>query len=158
MKYRLWHCEKCSSILILGYSTKDYVAAAYASIFAANPITEISNRAIGLLELAPTGEEIAAVLMEKHGTEPEIITHTLEKVDKEFEFTAHSNTLFLFSMAWYNRKIWGTGEMTTMLGRDIWEVPGYHKATLEDLILRETVEPYRELPDTVRAYLEDRMF
>ncbi|EGU86963.1 hypothetical protein FOXB_02519 [Fusarium oxysporum f. sp. conglutinans Fo5176] len=43
-------------------STADYVAAAYVSIFTGNPIPEISSRAIGVIELAPTGEEIAEAL------------------------------------------------------------------------------------------------
>ncbi|OLN93268.1 hypothetical protein CCHL11_08314 [Colletotrichum chlorophyti] len=58
-------------------STRDYVAAAYLSIFAANPVSDIQNWVISLSELAPTGEEIAAVMKQKHGAEPKVVTRSL---------------------------------------------------------------------------------
>ncbi len=134
----------------------DYVAAGYVSIFASHPISDISNRAIGLWELAPTGQEIATVLKKKHGTEPKVITHSLEKINAELDICAKAESPF--GMAWYNRKIWGTGQMATMLGPDIWEVPGYQRVILEDLILEEKIEPYRDIPAWVTEYLENKMF
>ncbi len=50
------------------------------------------------------------------------------------------------SLACYCRKIWGLGKIRGMVGDDIWEVPGWNKATLEDLIVEGRVKPYRTLP------------
>ncbi|KAJ3458943.1 hypothetical protein MRS44_013052 [Fusarium solani] len=72
-------------------STADYVAAAYVSIFTGNPIPEISNRAIGVIELAPTGEEIAEALRKKHGEEPKIFTQSVEKATADFHTHRTSN-------------------------------------------------------------------
>ncbi|TIC93497.1 Isoflavone reductase-like protein IRL [Colletotrichum higginsianum] len=136
--------------------TGDYVAAAYVSIFASSPISTISHRAIGLCELAPTGEDIATVLKKKHVTGPEVITYSLEKANAELDICHKSESPL--GMAWYNRKIWGTGQLVTMLGSDIWELPGYQKVTLEELVLEEKIKPYRDLPDWVQQYLADSMF
>ncbi|KAF6823777.1 hypothetical protein CMUS01_10547, partial [Colletotrichum musicola] len=135
--------------------TRGYVAAAYVSIFTANPISEIQNRAITLSELAPTGEEIAAVMKQKHGEEPRTITHSLEKVKAEFQYCVEAGEIF--SLVWFCRKIWGTGELMAMLSSDVWDVPGYKKATLEDLVLDDKREPYRDLPEFAVNYLEKKM-
>ncbi|KAI8163214.1 hypothetical protein KHU50_007664 [Colletotrichum sp. SAR 10_65] len=135
--------------------TRDYVAAAYVSIFTSNPISEIQNRAITLSELAPTGQEIAAVMKQKHGEEPKTTTHSLEKVKAEFHHCIEAGEIF--SLVWFCRKIWGTGELMAMLSSDVWDVPGYKKATLEDLVLEDKREPYRDLPEFVVEYLEKMM-
>ena len=75
-------------------STKDYVAAAYVSIFTQSPVSAIQNRVISLSELAPTGEEIAAVMKEKNGAQLEIIPHSLEKVNSEVEVCIQSGEVF----------------------------------------------------------------
>ncbi|KAJ5015975.1 hypothetical protein K4K57_012373 [Colletotrichum sp. SAR 10_99] len=135
--------------------TRDYVAAAYVSIFTSNPISEIQNRAITLSELAPTGQEIAAVMKQKHGEEPKKITHSLEKVKAELDHCIEAGEIF--SLVWFCRKIWGTGELMAMLSSDVWDVPGYKKAALEDLVLEDKREPYRDLPEFVVEYLEKMM-
>lgn len=144
---------------MVSYSTADYVAAAYVSIFTGSPISEISNRAIGLIELAPTGEEIAEALEKKHGEKPKIFTQSVEKTVADFHKhrTSDHPVLSRISPAWFWRKLWGTGELTSMLGSDIWDVPGYQKATVDDLIVEGKVGPYRDLSQ-VLPYLEEAMF
>ncbi|KAH7043768.1 nmrA-like family protein [Macrophomina phaseolina] len=136
--------------------TVDYVAAAYVSIFATTPIAEISNRAIGLVELAPTGEEIAAALQKKHGKKPKIFRQSIEKVMEEFSVRLKSD-LSALAPAWYYRKLWGTGELTSLLGSDIWDLPWYKKATLDDLIVEGKVGRYRDLSHAL-PYFEEAMF
>lgn len=134
----------------------DYVAAAYVSIFATTPIAEISNRAIGLVELAPTGEDIAAALQKKHGKKPKIFRQSIEKVMEEFSARLKSD-LSALAPAWYYRKLWGTGELTSLLGSDIWDLPSYKKATLDDLIVEGKVGRYRDLSHAL-PYFEEAMF
>ncbi|KAI9151228.1 hypothetical protein HJFPF1_08427 [Paramyrothecium foliicola] len=76
-----------------GMCSADYVAAAYVSIFTASPVSEISNRAIGLVELAPTGEEIAAALEKKHGKPPTIFNQTVEKAVAELNSHLASDSI-----------------------------------------------------------------
>ncbi|KAJ4180014.1 hypothetical protein NW755_012054 [Fusarium falciforme] len=137
-------------------TTRDYVAAAYVSIFTANEIAKIQNRTISLTELAPTGDEIAVAMTQKNGAEPEITIHSLEKVQTAFKNCVEAGEIF--ALAWFCRKIWGTGELMAMLSSDVWEVPGYKKATLNDLIVSGKIEGYRDLPDFVVKYLEETMF
>nr|XP_036575813.1 uncharacterized protein CTRU02_14223 [Colletotrichum truncatum]KAF6782446.1 hypothetical protein CTRU02_14223 [Colletotrichum truncatum] len=137
-------------------TTRDYVGAGYASIFTSNDISQIQNRTITLSELAPTGDEIAAAMTQKNGAEPEVFTHSREKVQKAFEDGIRAGELV--APAWFYRKIWGTGELMKMLSSDVWDVPGYQKATLHHLIVEEKIEAYRDLPLSIAKYLEDDMF
>ncbi|KAK7221530.1 hypothetical protein V2G26_009533 [Clonostachys chloroleuca] len=131
--------------------TKDYVAAAFVDIFAARPISTIQNRTITLSELTPTGLEIAAVMKKKHGSDPTTETRSLEDVNRTIEgYISNGSNLAVPS---YCRKIWGTGEMIKMLPDELWEVEGYKKATLEDIILEGKCGNYRALPETVVEYL-----
>jgi len=41
-----------------------------------------------------------------------------------------------------------------MEGLEIWDVPGYRKATLEELIVDGKLERYKELPQPVTIALE----
>ncbi|PQK12185.1 hypothetical protein BB8028_0003g08030 [Beauveria bassiana] len=136
--------------------TVNYVAAAYVSIFTTNPVSEISNRAIGLFELAPTGQEIAAALEKRHGRKPDIFTQSTEQVTAEFLARLDSD-LSALAPAWYWRKLWGTGDLTRLLGSDIWHVPNVRKATLDDLIVKGEVDTYRDLSQ-VLPILEEAMF
>ncbi|KAF1731558.1 Eugenol synthase 1 [Beauveria bassiana] len=136
--------------------TVNYVAAAYVSIFTTNPVSEISNRAIGLVELAPTGQEIAAALEKRHGRKPDIFTQSTEQVTAEFLARLDSD-LSALAPAWYWRKLWGTGDLTRLLGSDIWHVPNVRKATLDDLIVKGEVGTYRDLSQ-VLPILEEAMF
>ncbi|OAA50008.1 NmrA-like family protein [Beauveria brongniartii RCEF 3172] len=136
--------------------TVDYVAAAYVSIFTTNPVSEIRNRAIGLVELAPTGQEIAAALEKRHGRKPAIFRQSTEQVTAEFLARLDSD-LSALAPAWYWRKLWGTGDLTRLLGSDIWHVPNVRKATLDDLIVKGEVDTYRDLSQ-VLPVLEEAMF
>ncbi|KAM3467582.1 hypothetical protein NHJ6243_000203 [Beauveria neobassiana] len=136
--------------------TVNYVAAAYVSIFTTNPVSEISNRAIGLFELAPTGQEIAAALEKRHGRKPDIFTQSTEQVTAEFLARLDSD-LSALAPAWYWRKLWGTGDLTRLLGSDIWHIPNVRKATLDDLIVKGEVDTYRDLSQ-VLPILEEAMF
>lgn len=138
--------------ILTGISTRDYVAAAYVSIFAKRPISEIENRAITLTELTPTGREVAEALNKKHGTAPRVSEHSLERVNSEVEEGLNSGSLF--TLSWYCRMIWGTGQQVRMVGTDRWEVEDYEKATLDGLIMGGKLESYRELPPQVRQYFE----
>ncbi|EWZ28387.1 NmrA-like family protein [Fusarium oxysporum Fo47] len=131
--------------------TKDYVAAAYVDIFTARPIHTIQNRTFTLSELAPTGNEIAAIMKEKNGREPSISTRSIGEINQTIEdcLSKESN----LAVPSYCRKIWGTGEMMKMLPDDLWEVKDYKKASLEDLVIRGKLESYRALPDHVLEYL-----
>ncbi|GAQ43503.1 hypothetical protein AtubIFM56815_011052 [Aspergillus tubingensis] len=131
--------------------TKDYVAAAYVDIFTTRPIHTIQNRTITLSELAPTGMEIAAIMKRKNGREPSIATRSLEEINQRIEdsLSKESN----LAVPAYCRKMWGTGEMMKMLPDDLWEVEGYKKASLEDLVIGGKLESYRTLPDHVLEYL-----
>ncbi|GLB12213.1 hypothetical protein AtubIFM57258_009493 [Aspergillus tubingensis] len=133
--------------------TKDYVAAAYVDIFTTRPIHTIQNRTITLSELAPTGMEIAAIMKEKNGRDPSIATRSLEEIDQRIEdsLSKESN----LAVPAYCRKMWGTGEMMKMLPDDLWEVEGYKKASLEDLVIGGKLESYRTLPDHVLEYLRE---
>ncbi|KAF9869318.1 hypothetical protein CkaCkLH20_13235 [Colletotrichum karsti] len=132
--------------------TRDYVAAAYVSIFTERPVSEIQNRAIALTELTPTGEEVAAALEQKNGSSPETFTHGLETVEREIEDGLSDGSLF--TLSWYCRKIWGTGQQYRMIGKDVWAMEGYKKATLSDLIVEGKLEQYREMPPQVMEYFE----
>ncbi|KAF4811042.1 Eugenol synthase 1 [Colletotrichum siamense] len=132
--------------------TRNYVAAAYVSIFTKTPIAQIQNRAIALTELSPTGGDVANALKERNGKAPQISNHSLEKIDGEIEDGLASGSLF--TLSWYCRKIWGTGQQAQMVGTDLWEVEGYKKATLKDLIVEEKLEYYREIPPQVGEYFD----
>ncbi|RBQ74991.1 hypothetical protein VDGD_02029 [Verticillium dahliae] len=141
-----------------GMCTADYVAAAYVSLFATGPVSDVSNRAIGLVELAPTGEEIAAALEKKHGTPPVIFNQPVEKAVADFNaHLASQSELAYIAPAWFYRKLWGTGELTSMLGSDVYHVPGYRKATLDELVVEGRVKPYRDL-SRFQHYFEEAMF
>ncbi|KAK1992714.1 hypothetical protein LX36DRAFT_617136 [Colletotrichum falcatum] len=134
----------------LNLCTRKYVGAAYASIFATTPISQLENRAIALCELGPTGKDVAATLESKHGVAPQTSSHSPERVNGEVEKGLESGSMF--TLAWYCRKIWGAGQQARMVGSDFWEVDGYKKATLEDLMLGGALEAYREMPPQVVEY------
>ncbi|KAM3454612.1 hypothetical protein MY3296_002853 [Beauveria thailandica] len=115
-----------------------------------------TNRAIGLVELAPTGQEIAAALEKRHGRKPAVFTQSTEQVTAEFLARLDSD-LSALAPAWYWRKLWGTGDLTRLLGSDIWHVPHVRKATLDDLIVKGEVGTYRDLSQ-ILPILEDAMF
>jgi hypothetical protein len=58
------------------------------------------------------------------------------------------------ALAFYCRKIWGTGQQAHMVGFDFWDVPGYQKGSLRDLIVRGQLQEYRQLPPAVLDFFE----
>ncbi|KAH6897398.1 hypothetical protein B0T10DRAFT_544727 [Thelonectria olida] len=136
--------------------TRPYVAAAFASIFAHTPISQLKNRAIGLSELRVTGKELAEVLEKKHGKPPTIFRQGLSKVNEQVETLLRDGSPF--ALAWYCRKIWGTGQQVEMVGEDIWEVPNFHKATLEDLIVGGKLGQYRAMPAQIDEFFRGTFF
>ncbi|KAI1391576.1 NmrA-like family protein [Hypoxylon trugodes] len=133
----------------LNICTRNYVAAAYASIFARTPPAQLAGRAIGISEIKATGREIAEVLKKKHGKEPQIFRHSLEKTDQEIDHCIQTGSRL--SLSWYCRKAWGNGTLVKGVGEDIWEVEGYKNASLEDLLLSGKLEPYRNVAPEARA-------
>ncbi|OHE94158.1 hypothetical protein CORC01_10496 [Colletotrichum orchidophilum] len=130
--------------------TRDYVAAAYASIFASTPISQLQNRDISISELTATGSEVADALEKRHGTPPRVSSLSAERVNTEVEEGLESGNPF--TLAWLARKVWGTGQHNKIVGNDLWEVEGYEKATLKDLIVDGKLEAYRQLPPKVAEY------
>ncbi|KAI0157914.1 NmrA-like family protein [Hypoxylon sp. FL1284] len=124
--------------------TRNYVAAAYAQIFARTPPVQLQGRMIGLSEFRATGSDIAAAWKRKHGAEPTIVRHSIEKVEKEIDTCIERG--IPLSLAWWCRKAWGTGQILKALGDDIWEVQGYEKATLDGLLVDGKLEPYKDVP------------
>ncbi|KAK5710380.1 hypothetical protein LTR17_018906 [Elasticomyces elasticus] len=131
----------------LNICTRNYVAAAYASIFTKTPIREIENRTIGLCELRPTGNDIASALAQAHGRDPTKTADSLFKVSAGVTRCLAEGSPF--ALMWYCRKVWATGQQSKMVGSDIWEVPGYTKATLQTLLAEGKLEPYREMPPQI---------
>ncbi|KAI1370419.1 NmrA-like family protein [Hypoxylon crocopeplum] len=133
----------------LSICTRKYVAAAYASIFATTPPAQLAGRDIGISEVKATGNEIAAALKKKHGVEPQVFRHSLEKVSNEIE-TCMASGSFL-SAVWCWRKCWGLGDSAKGVGEDIWEVEGYEKVTIDGLLVEGKLEPYKDIPQAAKA-------
>ena len=142
-------------MLILSSSTRAYIAAAYASIFAKTPISELQNQVIGLSEIQVTGEEIRRALEAKHGSPPRIFRQSREELERQTIWRIDEGEPL--ALAWYCRRLWGIGEFVNAIGSDIWEMEGYQKKTLEDLIVKGEVVRYRDFPLEMLEVL-DQMF
>ncbi|KAL1881944.1 hypothetical protein Daus18300_000998 [Diaporthe australafricana] len=136
----------------LNTNTRDYVAAAYAAIFATTPISQLRNRSLGLTELSPTGKEVAKALEEKNAAPPKMFAHSLDKVNKEVNDCLNSGSPF--ALAWYCHKIWGNGKQADMVGPDVWEVSGRRKAGIQDLIVDGQLGSSRDMPPQVDEYFD----
>ncbi|KAF7946972.1 uncharacterized protein EAE97_004221 [Botrytis byssoidea] len=104
--------------------SRKYVAAGYASIFVYNSPTSLSGRTIGLNELHPTGAEIAAAMEERAGRPPQTAEESIENM----RLQALEGNL----AALVRKKM---GEGTHDVGSDIWDVAGYPKTTIRELIV-----------------------
>ncbi|KAJ5213206.1 hypothetical protein N7449_000375 [Penicillium cf. viridicatum] len=129
-----------SALEPLNLCTRSYVAAAYASIFASTPISQLKDRDLALCELRPTGTEIAEALTQRFWVAPlsrsESEEHIVQALDEAVE-TANP-----FALGLYCRKIWATGEQAKMIGDDVWGVKNYSKATVSNLIAESKLKPY----------------
>ncbi|XWW98406.1 hypothetical protein V2A60_006406 [Cordyceps javanica] len=128
-------------------NTLNYVAAAYTSLFASTPISELSGRIFGISELSPTGDEIAKALEAKYGQKPEILYHSLQKIDQEIDLALDNGSPG--ATVWYYRRLWGAGKLPHLMGSDIWTVPDYRKMSLDELVVQDKLEAYRNLPQPV---------
>lgn len=130
-------------LLLTILSTRSYVAAAYASIFGDSPIEKLEERTLSLSELRPTGHDIQKALTTKFGVPPAQLTIPIEQVSTRVDEMIKKGEPG--ALAWYTRKNWGNGDQLKFLGTDIWEVEGYIKASVEDLLVEDKLEEYRPL-------------
>ncbi|CAG8020681.1 unnamed protein product [Penicillium salamii] len=137
----------------LNTSTRSYVAAGHAQIFASTPTSQLQGRDIALCELKPTGNEIAEALARKFNAAPITKTESKEHIVQALNEAIENGSPF--ALALYCRKIWATGEKARMMGEDFWDVEDYSKATLSGLIVEHNLESYRSMPEEVRAYFTD---
>ena len=142
---------RCEALTNEASSTRSYIGAAYASIFATTPISRLRNRHIGLSELSPTGDDIVRVLASRHGAAPKRVRHSVDKVDSEIKACVEAGSPM--ALLWYYRKLWGTGRHVDLIGRDIWEVNNYRKASLNELVLEGSLSSYRDMPMEVAKLL-----
>jgi hypothetical protein len=151
-KWQSHDYTNCHQLLTPAFkiSTRRYVAAGYASIFACTSIEDLQNRAIGLSELKLTGRELSLALEKRHGKLPKTIVHSVQKVQDEVEECLRSGSRF--ALAWYCRLIWRTGQQAEMVGNDMWEVEDSPKASLEDLMIKGELKQYRDIPMDVKDY------
>lgn len=66
-------------------STRNYVAAAYASIFGDTLIEKLEKRTLSISELRPTSHDIQKALTTKFGVPPAQCTVTIEKVSVQVD-------------------------------------------------------------------------
>ena len=96
-------------------------------------LSTLAGRSIGLIELNPTGHEIAAALEAKHGSKPSITYFTVDEVEAQQAAIIKTDKTDNMKVlpATLHIKI-AKGEPG--VGKDVYEVPGYKKKTIFDLI------------------------
>lgn len=141
---------------LTGFSTRKYIAAAYAAIFTKTPISQLQNRSIGLSEFIVTGSEVAAALERKHGTPPQIFRASVERVTKEIGARLQKNDVSAVALAY--RLPWATGKHLELVGSDIWDVAGYPKTTLDKVVVEGDLEPFKVFPPQFVALMETTFF
>jgi hypothetical protein len=119
-------------------STKPYVAACITALLSTKSISDLAGRSIGLRELAPTGADIQAALSKLHGS-PAKTAHAANEDSVENIKNQHP-----FSLMDLVKLKWSRGEHS--VGNDMFELQGYEKATLEDLIVGKQLGVYRDVP------------
>lgn len=137
-------------------STRNYVAAAYASIFATTPPEQLAGRVIGISELQVTGHEIAAAMARRSGKSPTEFHHSLQEVEDNIDKCLEAGSPL--AAIWDYRRVWGNGEHVAMIRPDIWEVPSYKKATLNDLLVDNKLEPYKDLDPRLAAAVNSTFY
>ncbi|KAK9342747.1 hypothetical protein V1522DRAFT_454571 [Lipomyces starkeyi] len=136
--------DSASQPLNLWYANLTPIMAAYVSLFATTSIAELSNRTFSLSELRPTGREIAQALEKRWGKAPSQRTVSIEDVTRQVDELIQSGNPG--ALSWYTRKNWGNGDQLKFLGTKFWEVEGYKKASIEDLLVKGKLDRYRPLP------------
>ena len=114
-------------------------------MFFKHPVSSLAGRLIGLNELSPTGGEIEDMMRQKSGQSPRVAYDTADNAKSQ----AKAGRLDALV-----RKKMGDGSHG--VGDDIWEVEGYQKKTLEDLILGDGLEDprYIEPSDDTLHFLD----
>jgi hypothetical protein len=127
-------------------STREYVAASIASLLSTRSLSELADRSIGLTELSPTGTQIQEALEKRHGSQPKIAHVTEEESIKKIQ---EGHPLALMDLV---KLKWSSGEHS--VGDNVFELEGYQKATLDDLIVDRKLGEYREVhvPYTLAEY------
>jgi hypothetical protein len=127
-------------------STREYVAASIASLLSTRSLSERADRSIGLTELTPSGTQIQQALKKRHGSEPKIAHVTEEESIKKIQ---EGHPLALMDLV---KLKWSRGEHS--VGDNVFELEGYKKATLDDLIVERLLGEYREVhvPYTLAEY------
>ncbi|KAL7625745.1 hypothetical protein AAE478_004968 [Parahypoxylon ruwenzoriense] len=100
-----------------------------------------------------TGQEIFSALEKKYGTSPQKFTHSLEKVENEIQACIKVGNRP--TLAWWCRKAWGNGTSVKSVGEDIWEVEGYKKTNITELVVDGKLESYKDLPPPLVSLLND---
>ncbi|KAI4592943.1 hypothetical protein KJ359_010195 [Pestalotiopsis sp. 9143b] len=136
--------------------TRNYVAAAYASIFATTPPEQLAGRVIGISELQVTGREIAAAMTKRTGQSPAEFHHSLQEVEDNIDKCLEAGSPL--AAIWDYRRVWGNGEHVAMIRPDIWEVPDYKKATLNDLLVDNKLEPYKNFDPRLAAAVDSTFY
>ncbi len=85
------------------------MTAAYASLFAATPVSELAGTKFGISELSPTGYDILRALEDRYGREPRIFHHDLQKTDDELDLALETGSSA--AAVWYYRRLWGQGSL-----------------------------------------------
>ncbi|KAH7095778.1 hypothetical protein FB567DRAFT_513359 [Paraphoma chrysanthemicola] len=116
--------------------SREYVAAAYVSLFLQTKPQELAGRTIGLNELRPTGADVENVMAERAGKPPRVAYETVEAMRIKARDQGDLAALV--------RKKMGDG--THGVGNDIWEVEGYKKKTIEDLLLHGALDKKQYAP------------
>jgi hypothetical protein len=132
-------------MILIPFSSRDYVAAGYASMFFNHPPSSLAGRIMGLNELRPTLTDIGKVMHRKAGAAPLVAHETAE------DAAAKAKAGRLDALV---RKKMGDG--THGVGDDIWEVEGYRKKTLEDFVLGDALDDPKYIPydGEVRHFLD----
>ncbi|KAJ5204389.1 uncharacterized protein N7498_005268 [Penicillium cinerascens] len=141
---------------VVNMCTREYVAASYAAIFATTPISQLQNRVIGLSEIQATGADVAKALEKRHNAPPTIFRHSLEEADRQMQLRLDRGRPL--AMAWYCRKLWGSGSVPRLIGSDIWEIQDYSKKSLEELIVDGKLVAYREASPAFLEAVEETFY
>ncbi|KAI9637348.1 uncharacterized protein MKK02DRAFT_32221 [Dioszegia hungarica] len=127
--------------------TRAYVAAALAALLPSTPSDKLKGRTIGLNEFSPTGAEIASAMERRSGAPPRVARATDERslrlIDKGSPWALAESV----------KLKWSRGEHS--VGEDMYDVKGYSKVGLEELVVKGQLVKYRPLPFDFATVLDE---
>ncbi|KAJ5882138.1 uncharacterized protein N7529_000810 [Penicillium soppii] len=94
---------------------------------------ELKNRFISLSELQPTGNNIFNALSKKFNAPPAAGLVPATLVSPQIDQLSEEESPL--ALAYYCHKIWRTGQQITIIGSDVWEMPGHYKSIHTELIV-----------------------